>query len=266
MILDPVEAWDTAGYGVYRNLRLRPALDLLARVRVAGEIAGPVIDLGCGAGFAIGPLSAAFPGVPIIGVERDSAMLAEARAAHPEARFEQADISQWMPSTPPGLIFSNAVLQWLPDHPQLFRYLMHMLAPGGVLAVQMPHQFAAPSHALLRETAARLFPEKFHFTDYRAPVAMPSAYATILEEAASLDIWETEYLQLLPSSDDGSHPVRRFTESTAARPILACLDRTARTALLAAYDVALTKAYPAGPDGTIAFPFRRLFIVATAPR
>ena len=83
-----------------------------------------------------------------------AAMLDRARRALPEARFEQADIRHWTPAEAPELIFSNAALHWLDDHPALFPRLLSLLAPGGVLAVQMPGNFDAPSHRLIRELAA----------------------------------------------------------------------------------------------------------------
>ena len=168
----------------------------------------------------------------------------------------QADAALWAPAEAPVLIFSNALLHWLPDHATLFPRLLSTLAPGGMLAVQMPRQFSAPSHALLRETAARLFPDRFDYRGWQPPVAPPAAYARLLPDAT---LWETEYLQRLDPVEAG-HPVRHFTQSTAARPMLSRLGPSEADRFLAAYDAALAEAYPPEPDGSILFPFRRLFL------
>jgi trans-aconitate methyltransferase len=50
------------------------------------------------------------------------------------------------------VIFSNAALQWLPNHDTLFPRLMSQLRSGGALAVQMPSNWGQPSHTLLYDT------------------------------------------------------------------------------------------------------------------
>lgn len=247
--------WNPAAYARFRGLRLRPALDLLAAV--PGLPPGDVIDLGCGDGAAAGALRARFPDRRIVGVDASPAML-EAAAGY-DAQVG-ADIAAWAPETPPALIYSNAALHRLPDHPRLLPRLAALLAAGGVLAVQMPRQFRAPSHMLLREVAAALFPGRFDWTGYAPPVAPPADYWPILAPLGRADIWETEYLQHLAPVAEG-HPVRAFTSSTVARPILATLDQAEAARFLAAYDAALAGPYPLLPDGSALMPFRRLFLV-----
>ena len=143
--------WNPEAYARFRGLRLRPALDLLAQV---GDLPpGDIIDLGCGDGAAAAALAGRFPGRRLVGVDASPAMLE--RASGYDAKVE-ADIAGWRPETPPALIFSNAVLHWLPDHAALMPRLARFLAPGGVLAVQMPRQQGAPSHRFLRDIAAAM--------------------------------------------------------------------------------------------------------------
>ena len=250
----PQPDWNPALYARFAGLRLRPALDLLLQVRDLPL--GAVVDLGCGNG-AVGPvLKARFPDRALHGIDASPAMLERARATGCYDALTQADAALWAPAEAPVLIFSNALLHWLPDHATLFPRLVSTLAPGGTLAVQMPRQFSAPSHALLRETAARLFPDRFDYRGWQPPVAPPAAYARLLPDAT---LWETEYLQRLDPVEAG-HPVRHFTQSTAARPMLSRLGPSEADRFLAAYDAALAEAYPPEPDGSILFPFRRLFL------
>ncbi len=252
---DPNE-WNPAAYGRFRTLRLRPALDLLAQVGALPE--GKIVDLGCGAGAAGPALSQRFIGRKIVGVDTSPAMLAEAAATGAYKRCDLADIRDWTPKKSPALIYANAVLHWLPDHATLLPRLVGLLAPGGVLAVQMPRQYGAPSHRFLREFAAEMFPDRFDFSGWQPPVAEPAAYARLLAPLGEVEVWQSDYIQRLAPAE-GAHPVRRFTESTAMRPFAEKLDPSERAAFLARYESALGAAYPTEPDGTVLFPFRRVF-------
>ena len=251
--------WDPGTYQRFRGLRLRPALDLLLQV---GEVPdGDVVDLGCGDGAVAGPLRARFPEHRILGVDSSPAMLAQAQG-YDATRL--ADIAHWLPDEAPAVIFSNAALHWVSHHDVLLPRLAASLAEGGVLAVQMPGQFDAPSHRLLRNLAEGMYPDRFHFDRYIAPVAPPGAYHRLLAPLGEVDIWETEYLQPLAPVVEG-HPVRAFTQSTALRPFAARMGEGELQEFLDTYDEALAIAYPAEADGTVLFPFRRLFLVLTVP-
>jgi trans-aconitate 2-methyltransferase len=252
--------WDPARYGAFRDLRLRPALDLLAQV--PDLPVGEVVDLGCGDG-AVGPaLLSRYPARSLVGVDASEAMLANAVMRRCYERVALADIADWQAETPPALIFSNAALHWLPDHAALMPRLAGLLTKGGVLAVQMPRQSGAPSHRLLREVAEGLFPARD--LPKPSPVLQAGDYAELLLPLGEVRAWTTDYIQLLDPVAQG-HPVRAFTESTAMRPFVAGLTADERRAYLTAYDAALAQAYPALPDGRVLFPFTRVFFVLERP-
>lgn len=247
--------WDPGTYGRFRGLRLRPALDLLAQV--PDLPVGAVVDLGCGDGAAAGALRARYPERRLVGVDASPAMLEQARGYD---ALQGADIAIWQPEAPVALIFSNAVLQWLGDHAGLMPRLAGCLVPGGVLAIQMPRQFNAPSHRFLRDIAAGMFPDRFDFSQWRPPVDRAQAYWSILAPLGQVTAWETDYVQRLDPAEQG-HPVRRFTESTVMRPFAARLDAAELARFVAAYDEALAAAYPLQQDGSVLFPFRRVFLI-----
>lgn len=244
--------WDPGTYARFRGLRLRPALDLLAQVDGLPE--GDVVDLGCGDGAVAGPLRARFAGRRLLGVDASPAMLAQAVGYDATVC---ADIADWT-GQGVALVFSNAALHWLGDHGRLMPRLAGGLVKGGVLAVQMPRQFLAPSHRFLRDIAAALFPDRFDFTGWQVPVATAADYHAMLSPLGAVEAWETEYVQRLEPVTDG-HPVRRFTESTAMRPFLGKLDEADGKRFVAAYEEALAAAYPLAEDGSVLFPFRRVF-------
>jgi trans-aconitate 2-methyltransferase len=245
--------WNPDGYAHFRDLRLRPALDLLMQVGAVPR--GAILDLGCGDGAAAGALKARYPKHRLLGLDASPAMLAKARGY---ARLIQADAAGWTSDEPLSLIFSNAALHWLPGHDTLLPRLAGQLQPGGVLAVQMPRQYDLPSHRFLRDIAAAQFPDLFDLVDWQPPVRPASTYWQLLARLGEVQAWETDYLQHLPAVA-GMHPVRAFTQSTAMRPYVEKLSPAEEAAYLAAYDLALGAAYPLLPDGSALMPFRRAF-------
>ena len=252
--------WSPETYSRFRGLRLRPAMDLMQQVPQLPE--GPVVDLGCGNGAVGAALKHRFK-APMIGVDLSPAMLEAAGQEAVYDTLQRGDIGEWQSSgPPPALIFSNAACHWVPDHGGLFPRLAGMLAPGGSLAVQMPRQYNAPSHALLRSISEKMFPERFDFAGWTAPVMAPTDYLALLSPLGEVDVWETQFLQRLQPGSDG-HPVRRFTQATAMRPFLEELSEEEQFRFTAAYDAALASAYPTDDQGGAVMPFRRVFFVVT---
>jgi len=251
--------WNPGAYARFRDLRLRPGLDLLNAVSQMG--AGEIVDLGCGNGAMGEALAARAGGREVVGVDASPAMLAKARQAQGYSAMQQANITDWHPRRTPGLIFSNAVLHWVGNHEQLLPKLARMLGKGGTLAVQMPHQNKAPSHRVWLSLVEELFPgrvEKMGTPGVMAPVK----YDELLAPLGRFRLWETEYYQRL-MAEPGSHPVRRFTESTYARPILQALDPDEKADLITRYEEVMQAAYPVRGDGSVLFPFRRMFFTLT---
>ena len=253
-------AWDPAQYLKFAGPRLRPALDLLQRIDV--EAPEVVYDLGAGAGNVTRLIAARWPEAQVVGVDSSAEMLSQAAAENPGIEWQQADLASWRPGRPADIIYSNAALHWLDGHDQLMAELLTGLKPGGVLAVQIPRNFGARSHTLITETALggpwRAALEKLLRP---SPVAEPAVYYDLLApRAASLDMWETEYLQVL----DGANPVKEWTKGTWLAPLLAALDEPERSRFEAAYGERVAAAYPTRRDGKTLFPFRRMFLIATA--
>ncbi len=250
-------AWDPSTYLAFADERTRPAAELLARV--PDESPARVIDLGCGPGNSTALLRARWTGAQIEGLDSSADMLAQARKSGVAADWIQAEIATWSASSPYDVIFSNATFQWLGDHIALLPRLIGFVKPGGVFAFQVPHNMDAPSHVLMRETAAQ-GPWSAKLRGVReVQVLAPAAYYDILSpHAAALDIWETEYLHLLKGEDAVYH----WVSGTGLRPFVQALDGAEREAFIADYKRHLNEAYPRRAGGTTLFPFRRLFVVA----
>jgi trans-aconitate 2-methyltransferase len=256
--------WDANLYLKFADARMRPALDLMARLDPAnGARPGHAIyDLGCGAGNISRILAERFPDSPIIGVDSSEDMLTKARSQTADKRvtFEKGDLAHFKPSTPPSILYSNAAYQWLPGHIDMFPGLLKTLPSGGQLAIQMPRNLDAPSHALMR-TAAEAGPwrDKLKNVGGVIRVEEPSQYYDRLKPlCADLDIWESIFQQVLTGKD----PVAQYTSSTGLRPYLEALSPEEGKAFYECYAGMIAKAYPTRADGITLFPFRRMFIVA----
>ncbi|WP_344522847.1 trans-aconitate 2-methyltransferase [Streptomyces albiaxialis] len=264
----PAPEWDPQQYLRHSGHRLRPLLDLLARVpaELPGGDAPRIADLGCGPGGPSTVLAERYPHARVTGYDNSPAMLDEARAHARDGRldFAEADLATWRPAPGDrfGLLFSNAALQWVPGHAASFPAWVDALPSGGALAFQVPGNFSSPSHTLLAELRdSPRWRGRLGAPDRTDAVLTPAGYAErLLALGCEVDAWETTYLHLLTGED----PVLDWTKGTALRPVLTLLadDPEARDAFTADYAAALRAAYPPGPDGRTAFPFRRVFVVA----
>ncbi|MFI9822999.1 trans-aconitate 2-methyltransferase [Streptomyces sp. NPDC052013] len=260
--------WDPVQYLRHAGPRTRPFTDLLARIPDPPARSPRIADLGCGAGNVTALLVERWPAARITGFDNSPAMLDKAHVDHagPTAGggrldFAPADVRTWTPEEPYDLIVSNATLQWIPGHADRFADWIAALTPGGTFAFQVPGNFDAPSHTLMRDLAHRHgLHDTLRDTD---AVHTPQDYlARLTGLGCTADVWETTYIHLLQGED----PVLDWVKGTGLRPVLTALadDPEKRDAFMAEYRAALREAYPAGAHGT-PFPFRRVFAVAHRP-
>ncbi|HEY1382065.1 MAG TPA: trans-aconitate 2-methyltransferase [Dongiaceae bacterium] len=251
--------WDPNQYLKFADHRLRPALDLMAQIPL--QAPRTVYDLGSGPGTITRLLAERWPTARVTGIDSSPDMLAKARQEAPRVRFEQADITDWSPPARADLIFSNATLHWIDDHARLLPRLAAQVAPGGVLAIQMPYNQTSPSHTLM-ESAAADGPWQARLGKvrqaYQSLESVERYYEILASATRRLDIWLTEYLHVL----SGDNPVVGWTKGTALRPFLDALEEPERSGFLTAYEARIAAAYPKQADGNTLLPFRRIFFIA----
>lgn len=258
----PVADWNPELYRRFEDERTRPARDLLAQVPL--DRPASVVDLGCGPGNSTELLVERFPDARIVGVDNSAAMLESARARLAEPSFELADIAQWRPDGPVDLIFANASLQWLGDHDGLLPRLVGMLAPGGVLAIQMPENREEPSHRLMREVAAGEPWAETIRTGMRERTAVLDVgryYDLLVGAGAVAELWRTIYHHRMPDAA----AIVQWVSSTGLRPFLDALPEHWRASFLKQYEARIAEAYPPQADGQRLLRFPRLFMVARRP-
>jgi trans-aconitate 2-methyltransferase len=253
--------WDAGHYLRFADARTLPAIDLLSRIGLAAP--SRVVDLGCGPGNSTAPLKARWPGAKVTGIDSSEELLSAARRAHPGVDFDKGDIVSWVAAEPCDVAFANASLQWVGDHQHLMPRLFDQVAPGGVLAVQMPRNHDFATHRLMRQVAAEgAWRDRLKDAREASPVKSPEFYYDLLAlRSASFTIWETNYIQIM----DGVQAIIAWLHGTGLRPFLARLTEAERPVFLDRYAGLLGEAYPAQADGKILLPYPRLFFIATRP-
>jgi trans-aconitate 2-methyltransferase len=250
--------WDPDVYLSFADQRARPFYDLLSRV--GAQQPRRVVDLGCGPGNLTLQLARRWPDAVIEALDSSPEMVAAARDRGVDAAV--GDLRTWTPQRDTDVVLSNAALHWVPEHGELMVRWAAQLPAGAWLAVQMPGNFQSPSHVAVRVVARReAYAKALHDIPFQVGTVVdtPARYGELLVDAGCVvDAWETTYLHRLT----GEHPVWDWIDGTALRPVREQLKEQKYQQFRDELIPLLANAYPARPDGTTFFPFRRVFVVA----
>lgn len=263
--------WDPVQYALFGTHRGRPFADLVARVDTA--MPDVVVDLGCGDGAFTLTLTERWPTARVVGLDSSATMLEVARDRDRGGRVEwvQERVQDWDPASvgaPIDVIVTSSTLQWVPGHLDLIPCWVGALAPGGWFAMQVPANFDAPTHRLMRQVAVRhrRYADLLPRLDRARAVASPADYhAALLRLGLDADVWETTYRHVLDPEGHQRSPVLEWVRATGLRPVLEVLtDDAEREDFLTEYVAELDRAYPREPWGVV-LPFSRLFAVGRRP-
>lgn len=252
--------WDPDLYARFTRYRERPALDLLLQIPTSFE-PREIWDLGCGDGELTVLLKTRHPKADVYGLDASPHMMDRARTCRSDVTWIEDDITRWTPRGPVDMIFTNSALQWVPDHEPLFGRLMGYLNSGGMFACQMPTTHKVLWREILCET---VHDQRWmeYLADAEGPVRIApkdTYYRWLKPWASRLEVWSTTYLHIL----EGEDPVFDWMRGTVLRPYLQALPNdTLQDAFLEDFRQRVDHLFPREPDGTILFPFPRLFIVA----
>jgi trans-aconitate 2-methyltransferase len=200
-----------------------------------------------------------WPTAQVLGIDSSPEMIDQVGPfTGPRLSFRLGEAADFE-ATGVDVLVSNALLQWVPGHLDLLTRWVSELNPGGWLACQVPDNFTAPSHLLMRELAeSAAWAGKLAGVLRHADAVLPVQDYLLRLWAAGLRTtgWQTSYLHLLPGAD----PVLEWVRGTGLRPVLAALSETDSADFERDYAQRLRTAYPATGFGTV-FPFRRTFLV-----
>jgi trans-aconitate 2-methyltransferase len=250
------DAWDPRQYDRFQAERRQPFRDLL-RLVVPGE-ALRVVDLGCGTGSTTRELHDTLGAQLTVGIERSPAMLSGAAAhAAPGLEFRAGDVGDLADEGAWDVVFSNAALHWVPDHPALFARLARALLPGGQLAVQVPANHDQPPRRVAEEVSAEE-PFRTALAGFEAHVHVlaPVAYARLLHGLGLRDVTVRlqVYSHLLGSRDD----VTEWVKGTTLTPWRERLGEPLYARFLERYAARLREVLP--DERPFLFPFQRILM------
>lgn len=124
--------WNVEVYKKFLRERTQPAVDLVNRIPYSNP--KKIIDLGCGPGNSTEILKNHYKNSEVIGVDSSSNMIEEARKMLPHLQFRQYDIEDDIKELGSNydIVFSNACIQWVPNHKELIPKLASLLKKDGI--------------------------------------------------------------------------------------------------------------------------------------
>ena len=261
--------WNPELYNRFRRYREEPFLAILERLKLRGDES--IIDLGCGSGENTVELARRVPKGRAVGIDSSAAMIEAANKVlegvepeiHARLNFRLGDISQFSASGEYAVVFSNAALQWVSGHREIFRKIFDALIPGGRVVVQMPKNDQETAQVTILQLAGES-PWKEMLASVTTPsrgVPGPDHYNKLLSEIGFVEVDCYEHVFQHPM--DSPREVVDWSRATALRPFLNVLPADRHNAFIDILTQRLARAY--GTEGPLIFPFRRLFIWGTRP-
>lgn len=252
--------WDAKQYLKFQNERTQPAIDLVNRISI--ENPRRIIDIGCGPGNSTIILKNRFPNAYILGIDNSENMISNAKRNYFDIDFKICDANTELSQLGNNydIVFSNACIQWLPNHCKLISEMMNLLKKGGVLAVQTPMNYQEPIHKIIIEVA-QSDKWKAYFSNPRIFYNLnQSQYFDLLSDvSADFFIWETTYYHKLESHN----AIIEWYRATGLRPYLNVLNSSIEKNEFE-NDVLckVIKNYSIQKNGNIIFKFPRFFFIA----
>lgn len=249
-------AWDPKLYHRFARERFQPFEDLLKMLRVRGKL--KVVDLGCGTGELTLRLADHLPKSQVLGIDGSEEMLAQSQN-HPRVQFQLGRIEEVSGSF--DLIFSNAALHWVEDHPQLIPRLIHQLNPGGQLLIQMPANEDHPSQKIVRKLAREgSFEKALGGWVRESPVLDLREYAEFFyrQGIRQMTLLEKIYCHELANSD----AMADWLTGSTLIPYRERLPEDLWPIFQSTYRARLEETFPGSP---VFFSFRRMLLAANKP-
>ena len=259
-------AWNADQYLKFAAQRTQPSRDLCSRLPLNDGSVRKVLDIGCGPGNSTAQLRDRYPDAQILGIDSSKEMIDSAQRNHPDCDFERRDAETLDElDTDFDVVFTNACLQWVPNHKQVIPAMLRRLRPGGIAASQFTENINLPPHVIMRDVAME---ERWqpYISDIRRYHHLGGdhfdvgAYHDLLSPlTATVNLWETTYYHPLP----GYHAVIEWYRGSGLRPYLAQLP-TDKLRQEFEHEVLerIKDRYALRADGSVLLGFPRFFFLA----
>ncbi len=253
--------WNPDLYLKFQKERTQPSFDLVGRIEL--EEPESIIDIGCGPGTSTRVLWERWPGAAVTGLDSSPEMIEKARGEYPDRDWRHADVRDLAPEPKFDLVYSNATIQWIPDHETLVPQLFGLVDAGGALAVQIPLYREMPVSTIIASVAERdRWRERTEGCDARFTFHCMDIYYDILAGLTpKVSMWQTWYVHEMQSHE----LIVEMMSSTGMRQFLERLESGEDKKAFADQVLdGVREAYPAQKNGVVLYPFKRLFFVAYA--
>ena len=250
--------WNAAQYSKFKKERTIPAVDLANAIN--HKNVRSVLDIGCGIGNSTAVLAEKFPNAKIVGADNSDDMLADARKNNPNIEFIKLDAEKDIDSITEhyDVVFSNACIQWIPNHQKLLKSMFSLLDKNGILAIQIPQQSKHPVHKIIQSLSkSDKWKDKFGVTRMYNNLTENEYFDVLSELTENFRMWETVYFHAMPSYES----IIEWYKGTGLRPYLEQLSDEDKTEYLNDILECLKDTYPVQKNGEIIFRFPRLFLI-----
>ena len=252
--------WNAKQYLQFNKERTLPATDLVNRIeRTAPEY---ILDIGCGPGNSTAELKKRWTEAHVTGIDSSPDMIANASATYPNMNFKLVDASKDLPTITEryDIVFSNACLQWIPDHSRIFPEMMELLNPGGVLAIQIPVNFSEPIHQVIQQVVHKeKWAELLQYNRELDFLSEEEYYDLLADITTDFSMWKTIYMHRMPSYD----AIMDWYRQTGLRPYLQRLSTEKQAEWEEEVLEGIKQKYPLQKNGEIIFRFPRLFMMGS---
>jgi trans-aconitate 2-methyltransferase len=251
--------WNPDHYLKFKNERTQPSIDLVGRIN-GNLIPEDIIDVGCGPGNSTQVLKQRWPLANVIGIDKSHNMIEKAQAEYPDMNWQVSDIVTFKTPQKYDLVYSNAAIQWIPNHETLLRKMAGLLKDSGVMAIQVP-QFRDMILGQVIDNISKndRWSEKVsHCRELFTYHPFTYYYDLLTELFTKVEMWETFYLHEMQSHE----AIVDWIKSTGMKPYIDSLsDEDEKTQFAAAVLEEIKYQYPTQKNGKVLFPFKRLFFI-----
>jgi trans-aconitate methyltransferase len=259
--------WDAEDYANHSKTQLVWGQELIAKLNLTGN--EHVLDIGCGDGKVTVEIAKTVPEGKVLGIDSSEEMTSLAvnkypTAAYQNLRFELLDAQNINYNQQFDVVFSNAVLHWIPDHQSLLHKIFTSLKPKGRALLQMGGKGNASEIIEVLSKLIKNKPWKNYFKSFSTPYYFhsPLDYDYWLNDIGFLKSRN----ELIPK--EMIHDCRSELEAwirTTWHPYLKQIPEEFRNKFIEEFTEAYLESHPKTENGTITVKMVRLEVDIIKP-